>query len=141
MILCNNPEISFSIIKLFFLLLDNFFIYIVYCVNSLCFGKRCGECLITQQCSWCKDRVSKKWNPYVWLCNAVTMILTFIYNNQNFTKTRCATNGNLSAEGCINIVQRKDHVVTLIKVTVNVNLVPNYSPTKLRQVFVIYIYE
>lgn len=32
----------------------------VYCVNSLCSGKRCGECLIKDQCSWCKDLVSKK---------------------------------------------------------------------------------
>lgn len=47
-------------------------------------------------------------------------------------KICCVINGIFSVEGCINIVYRKDYVVMLIKVIVNVNLVLNYFFIKLR---------
>lgn len=56
-------------------------------------------------------------------------------------KICCVINGIFSVDGCINIVYRKDYVVMLIKVIVNVNLVLNYFFIKLRLLFVIYIYE
>lgn len=53
----------------------------------------------------------------------------------------CCVNRIFRVDGCINIVYRKNYVVMLMKVIVNVNLVLNYFFIKLREVFVIYIYE
>lgn len=56
---------------------------------SQCSGSRCGECLITNTCAWCKDR--------------------------NFTGTRCATDAQLTSDGCSSIVRRKQHEVIYIR--------------------------
>lgn len=65
--------------------------FTIYCVQCKCpsASKRCGDCLITKDCAWCKDR--------------------------NFTETRCNTVANLTTNNCANIVRRKQHSIEYIK--------------------------
>nr|XP_022306553.1 integrin beta-3-like [Crassostrea virginica] len=58
-------------------------------VQGQCAGARCGDCLILDNCAWCKDR--------------------------NFTMTRCATEAQLRSTNCTSIVLRKQHKIEYIK--------------------------
>nr|XP_022306552.1 integrin beta-3-like [Crassostrea virginica] len=55
----------------------------------ICSGSRCGDCLINDGCVWCKD--------------------------PGFSSTRCGLLSNIQNTGCLNIVQRKPHNVTIIE--------------------------
>ncbi|XP_061185828.1 integrin beta-3-like [Saccostrea echinata] len=57
--------------------------------HGKCTGSRCGECLIKDGCSWCKDT--------------------------NFTSMRCANESQLKTGNCTNIVTRKAHKMKLVE--------------------------
>ncbi|XP_056008967.1 integrin beta-6-like [Ostrea edulis] len=56
---------------------------------QMCSGSRCGECLVTRGCAWCKDR--------------------------DYGFDRCANMNKIIDDGCIDIVKRKNHTLQIIQ--------------------------
>uniref|UniRef100_K1QI90 Integrin beta n=1 Tax=Magallana gigas TaxID=29159 RepID=K1QI90_MAGGI len=57
--------------------------------SQACSGARCGDCLINDGCGWCKD--------------------------SEFSFPRCAPINQLTDNGCVAVIKRKEHVVQLLQ--------------------------
>nr|XP_034309795.1 integrin beta pat-3 isoform X2 [Crassostrea gigas] len=66
-----------------------FFVADAVVEGQRCFGSRCGDCLMNEECMWCKDQV--------------------------FYAERCGSFLELNVSGCKEVVQRKFHTVKILQ--------------------------